>query len=264
MILANITSGSTRGSTKEQLEDVVECYLASLFKGGQICGERLLAWQKGMLIAHVLLAAPKAMDLKYHTAWGKQNLAKVVESFGREPAWKILDDDAERISLKWKGSTFLYLFTTWVDWCSPLCRGDGKRPLPFFALPVSDHIKENLYCWQRSYRSLDGIWLESGPLELRAYRQLADPRSALSEEGRTLCQEIERATGVPTFYYLMRYWGRSKGEETRPCPGCGNDWSTSESEFAGEFHRFHFKRDACRLVSHVGKDTNGRRARIGE
>ncbi len=265
MILANITFGSLRGKTREELEDAAECYLASLFKGGQICGVRFLTLTKGKLNAHVLLAAPDAMNLRFHTAWGKKNLAKIVDLFGREPVWKILDDDVDKTSSRWKGAPFLYLFTTWVDWYSPLSRGDGKRPVPLFTLPVSDQIKEDLYGWQKSYTRLDGVWMESGPLEIPAYRQLADPRSTLSEDGRRLCREIENTTKIPTFYYLMRYWGRSRGEDERLCPGCGKGWRTSESEYGGNFYQFYFKCESCRLVSHLGKATDGaRRARIGE
>lgn len=265
MILANIIFGSLRGSTRDELEDVVERYLASLLKGGQICGHRFLTWTKGKLNAHVILAAPNAMNLRHHTAWGKKNLAKVVQAFGRKPVWKILDDDAGKTSSGWRGAPFLYLFTHWDDSYPPLCRGDGKRPVPFFTLPVSDQIKEDLFCWQKNYCDLDSVWLGSGPVEMPAYRQPADPRSELSEAGRRLCREIETATGIPTFYYLMRYWGRSRGEKERPCLGCGQSWKTSESESDGKFHQFHFKCEACRLVSHLGSDIgSARQARIGE
>jgi predicted nucleic acid-binding Zn ribbon protein len=265
MILANISFGSLRSSTKEEFEEVVECYLVSLFRGGQICGERFLTWNKGKLNAHVLLAAPNAMSLIFHTTWGKKNLAAVVDLSGREPVWKILDDDAGKTSSNWKGAPILYLFTTWVDWYSPVCRGDGKRPVPLYRLPVSDLVKDDLYGWQRSYRNLDDVWMNSGPLEMPAYRQLADPRSDLSEEGRKLCLEIETATGIPTFYYLMRYWRHSKGESERLCPGCGRGWKTSAPKIGGQFHQFDFRCEACRLVSHLGKDFDGsRRARIGE
>lgn len=265
MVLANITFGNLGQNKRDELEDAAEAYLASLFKGGQICGERFLSWSKGRLNAHVLLAAPNAMKPRFHSARGKKNLAEVIHAFGREPVWKILDDDAGKTSSGWRGAPFLYLFTNWIDWYSPVSRGDGKRPVPLFTLPVSDTIKEDLYGWQRSYRELDGVWMGSGPLEVAAYRQLADPRSVLAEDGRRLCGEIESGTGIPVFYYLMRYWGRSRGEEGRVCPGCGNDWRTSEPGSGRKFHQFHFKCEACRLVSHLGKSTDGgRHARIGE
>src|SRR6476660_9643123 len=220
MILANVTFGSLRGKPREELEDAVESYLSALFKGGQICGQRFMTLTKGKVNAHVLLAAPEAMGLKFHTAWGRKNLAEVVSLFGREPVWKILDDDAGKTSFKWRGAPFLYLFTNAFDWYSPVCRGDLKRSVsvPLFTLPVSDQIKEDLYRWQQSYREHDNVWLGSGALEIPAYRELVDPNSGLSDEGRRLCSEIESGTGIPTFYYLMRYWRKSKAEEERVCP----------------------------------------------
>ncbi len=57
--------------------------------------------------------------------------------------------------------------------------------------------------------------MRSGAVEIPAYRQLADPNSLLSEDGRRLCREVESRTGIPTFYYLLRYWGRSKDDDER-------------------------------------------------
>ncbi len=264
MILANITFGSIRGKQREELEDAADDYLTYLFHGGQICGARFLTLTKGKVNAHVLLAAPEAMGLRFHSARGKKKLAEVVKLFGREPIWRILDDDVGKTSSKWRGAPFLYLSADALDWYPPVYRGDGKRSVPSFTLPVSDQIKEDLYRWQRSYREHDNVWLASRAVEIPAYRELVDPNSGLSDEGRKLCSEIEVGTGIPTFYYLMRYWGRSKGEEKRVCPGCGGPWRTSVMADEEIFREFHFRCDSCRLVSHLGVSKDGRHARIGE
>jgi len=270
MILANVKFGTLRGREKFDLEEAAEAYLSALFTGGQICGVRFLTWIKGKLTAHVLLAAPNAVHQKFHTARGKKNLAAVVALFGREPEWQILDDDAGEPVPKWKGAPFLYLFTTWIDWHPPVCRQDKKRfkslSVPSFTLPVTDEIKENLDQWQRSYSGHDQIWMESGALELPAYRQMADVNSALSVEGRRLCAAVENGTGIPTFYFLARYYARTKGEDERLCPGCGSHWRTSaEGPPDAKFCRFQFKCDPCRLISNLGVSTDGARlARIGE
>ena len=265
MILANVIFGSPRGKNREDLEEAIESYLAALFRGGQICGERFLTLTRGKLNAHVLLAAPEAVNLKFHTSWGKKSLAEVVRVFGREPVWKILDDDAGKTSSRWKGSPSLYLFTNLIDWYSPVCRGDGKRAVPLFSLPVSDQIKDDVYCWQKNYKDFDSVWMGSGALEVPAYRQMAELRSDLSEEGRRLCRETEEGTGIPTFYYLVRYYAWAKDEADRPCPGCGRAWRTTEPEQGGKFHQFHFRCEPCRLVSHLGVSSDGARlARIGD
>lgn len=266
MILANVTFSTRRQSATYELEDVAESYLGALFHSGQLCGEYFLTWTRGRLNAHVLLAGRAAAQRRYHSRRGKKELKKVADAFGREPVWRILDDDARQRPSSWRGAPFLYLFTHAFDWASPVCRGDGKPPVPVFLLPLAFEHKEQLYFWQRSYYHHDNVWLGSGALEIGAYRQLADPTSELAEQGRELCREIETATGVPTFYYLMRYWGRLRGEEQRRCPGCGGAWRIERlRESPRQFWQLDFKCDRCRLVSHWGDSTDGgRHTRIGE
>lgn len=269
MILASVKFGTLRGKERRELEDVADGYLTSLFKAGQICGSRFLTWTKGKLVAHVLLAAPDAALPKHHSSRGKRDHARIVELFGREPEWQIMDDEAGARVPKYKGAPFLYLFTNWVDWTPPVCRPDKKLsktlPVPSFTLPVEYQVKEDLYHWQKTYRRLDAIWMESKALEIPAYRQLAEVKSELSIEGRRLCAAVESGTGIPTFYYLMRYYARSKGEEERLCPGCGGEWRTTvDGDLVAGFCDFHFRCDACRLVSHLGRSLDGARlARIG-
>lgn len=266
MILANVIFGTRRGAERETLEDLAESYPGTLAQLGHLCGPWFLTWTKDLLNAHVLLAAPAALEPRHHTKRGKEDLKAVITAFGRSPVWKILDDDANTRPSTWKGAPFLYLFTHAFDWASPVCRGDGKMPVPVFSLPLAEQQKSDLYSWQNEYSDHDKIWIGSGKLEIPAYRQLADPESDLSASGRNLCREIETATGVPTFYYLMRFWGRPKVEERRPCPGCGKEWKAERNDGSpGRFRRFDFKCDPCRLVSHLGDSTDGRRyARIGE
>lgn len=266
MNLANVIFGARHRKEPTELEDVADSYLASLLHSGQICGEYFLTWTRGRLNAHVLIAGPGASEPRHHSKYGKQELRKVSDAFGRKPAWTLLDDNAPKRSSSWRSTPFLYLFTHAFDWASPVCRGDGKPPIPVFMLPMSFEHKQSLYFWQRSYYHHDHVWLCSGALEIGAYRQMADPNSDLAEHGRELCREIETATGLPTFYYLTRYWGRPKGEDKRRCPGCGAEWRTNtQPEISGRFWHFDFKCDRCRLVSHFGVSTDGgRHVRIGE
>jgi predicted nucleic acid-binding Zn ribbon protein len=257
MILANVTFGNRRRGAKAASEDVAESYIAALFHSGQLCGEYFLTWTRGLLNAHVLLAGPNAFALRHHSVWGKNELKRVSEAFGRRPVWRLLDDEARGRTIRWTGSPCLYLFTHAFDWASPVCRGDGKGSVPVFALPITHEQKEQLYSWQGSYYHHDHIWLGSGALEIAAYRQLADPASELSKDGRDLCRVLESATGIPTFYYLMRHWARPKGEDRRRCPECGERWRDTREGKRGHFWEFDFRCDKCRLVSHEGVSTDG-------
>ena len=266
MILATISFGGAARHKPSDLEDLVLNYLAAALHNGQICGEYFYAWKNGRLNAYVHLAGPEALAAKHHAKWSKERLEKVTRVFRRKPRCVILEDPAPQESAGWSRAPFLYLFTNALSSEPPVSRGDTGASVPSYLLPLSYEDRAQLYSWQSSYASHDDIWLGSGTLEIPAYRELAAPASELSQHGRDLCRTIERATGIPTFYYLMRYWGRPEGEDTRKCPGCGRRWRTQY--LASEdlpFWHFHFRCDRCRLLSHLGVSTDGgRHTRIGD
>ena len=112
----------------------------------------------------------------------------------------------------------------YVDFLSPICAGSDGRPFPPYLLPLSAREKEAICFWARSCRCHDEIQIDCGALEIPAYKELAAPESVLSQKGRRICRDIEAATDIPTYYYLMRYWGRRDGEASRVCPSCGGPW----------------------------------------
>jgi len=251
---------------RDKLKDTAESYLAALLKNGQIYGEYFVAWSSGTLTAFTHIARPDALVQRHHCDWSMRELNKVVETFGQPPACVIIDDDVPEQFLSPELSSSLYLFTHAFDDASPICCGDTGRAIPLYLVPVTQQIRESIYFWARSYNYHDNIWLGSGALEMPAYKQLADPASDLSTTGRELCAEIERATETPTFFFLHRYWGRSNGEAERLCPACGDKWHVSNVATNRQpFHRFHFRCNTCRLVSHCADSYDDEEnAQIGE
>ena len=132
-----------------------------------------------------------------------------------------------------------------------------------FLLPVDFQQKNDLIRWQAEYVLHDRLWLNSGSLEMSAYKELVDPKSDLSAAGRELCTAIEKATSVPTYYFLMRYSAPKQGDDNRPCPGCGKAWRYPQPPDT-PFHHWPFRCMHCRLVSTVGVDISSRLARIGQ
>jgi predicted nucleic acid-binding Zn ribbon protein len=262
MILTELNFGCGRSLEKGELEDIAETYIASLFHAGQLCGEYFLTWIKGHLICHVLMAGLCADKTRYHSDWGKSNLKKVIKAFGRTPVWTIRDDELPRRNIAWKAPT-LHLLTHAFAWQPPLCRGDTGQSIPIFLLPLSFQGKDDLIRWQSEYQLHDRLWLNSGALEIAAYKELVDPNSGLSAEGRELCAEIEKATGVPTYYFLMRFYAPSQGADDRPCPGCGKPWHIPQPQGA-PYQQWPFRCEPCRLVSTAGVDINKRLAKIGQ
>lgn len=262
MIFVEINFGRSRSLQKSELEDIAENYIASLFHAGQLCGEYFLTWIKGELTCQTLMSGLGADKLRYHSHWAKPKLKEVKRAFGRKPVWKIRDDVVPKRNLYWNAPT-LHLFTHAFDWKSPLCRGDTGGAVPVFLLPVDFQQKNDLIRWQAEYVLHDRLWLNSGSLEMPAYKELVNPKSDLSAAGHELCAAIEKATSVPTYYFLMRYSAPELGDDKRPCPGCGKAWDSPQPPDA-PFHHWPFRCEHCRLVSTVGVDINSRLARVGQ
>lgn len=266
MIYCLIKFNSQIKKNKSKFEDLIETYLSTLLHNGQIYDDYSLTWIDGVLCAHTFLARPGSLKKRYTSKWGLDNLAKIESQFKVNLEWKIIDDDIKKKYCHWKSAKFLYLQPHAFNVCSPIFRGNDGCSIPPYLIPITDKDREYLFFWARSYYHHDNIWIGSGELEIPAYKQLADPFSELSESGRDYAELIEKSTGIPTYYYLMRYWGRKIGEENRLCPLCGKDWKTNQNKPKVEkFWHFHFMCNNCRLVSHEADSYDDERhARIGE
>ena len=270
MIFYKIDFGPLGKKDVSESLDVAEDYLAVIVRYGQISeGYQCVFWQ-GRLIAYVQAMGLEADRPKSHSKRGKEYLRKLSTFFGRKPLWKINEDIESITKITWKNAPFLYLQADMFDIGTPLCRGDNGYEIPLYRVPLSDDAREYTCLWQKKYRVYDDIWIGSSELEMQAYRVLADPESGLSKMGREHCYLIEQATGVPTYYYLMRYFGRQEPiEKKRRCPVCGNTWYQPQFEQTAKedryFWYFDFQCEPCRLVSHLAcGEINARYAKIGE
>ncbi|MGD8451338.1 MAG: DUF2310 family Zn-ribbon-containing protein [Phycisphaerae bacterium] len=147
----------------------------------------------------------------------------------------------------------LILSTDFLSCETPLRCGGCGGVVPLYRIPPTSEYGnfEDLRFWAYHYRDLDSIWIASGAGERLAYRQLSEPHSELAEEGRDVCRLIEANTGVPTYYDLMRYYGRSRRAELqRRCPDCGGAWKLDEQWL----DRYDFRCEKCRLVSNIASD----------
>jgi predicted nucleic acid-binding Zn ribbon protein len=238
--------------------DRVENYLTALLKNGQLWGDFLLD-TRPTATGLALIASfkiPEIAALDFLSISGHQALAALTAA-NQLPKIQ-LQGNAEP-SPNWTSARSLYLYTSLVDRSSPLCNGQTGAPLPLYRLPIDDQAREYLYHWQRQYHCQDSIWLYSGPLEAAAYDQLSNPESDLSKQGRSHCSTIETATGLPTYYYLMRY--NSDLEPTpEQCPSCGAPWLAEQTPEADDetafatlrdraWHDFERRCHPCRLVS---------------
>jgi predicted nucleic acid-binding Zn ribbon protein len=253
--------------SKGELADAVQGLFAAFSKNGQVWGEEVWGWVDGALRVMCTVPQPDALSSQHHSRQAVADFERVASLCSQPPRWRVLDDRAKRPTAahRWQAGPGLYLFTTMFDATSPVCDGANGEPIPLYVLPVDEQVREALRFWMARYKIMDELQLNSSTLEVDAYRELADPASELAKQGRLLAKTIEETTRLPTFYYLMRYWGRRNGEEGRLCPSCGGAWAVGLGSHQRGLGWFDFRCEPCRLVSHVGVSLEDeRRAQIGE
>lgn len=252
MYLAKVVFDNRGAITRSRLQDLADSYLDELGSMGQ-CGEHCFVnWVEGKLTAHLEISRPDAMALEHHSEHGRKHL-EGLHAMGVNPVWTVLADSIPKRFPDWKRAPFLVLYASFNDEF-PIRRGSDGCPFPAYLFPLEDWVKNNVLWWRQGYRDHMGVWFRSGKLEVPAYRQMADPSSELTQEGMTLCKEIEKATAIPTYYYLDRYWGRPGAEEKRRrCPSCGKKWSLSKPYVSNSRSwTISFMCEHCRLVSNLG------------
>ena len=176
MLLAKVIFGEKGTRKAEELEEMAMSYLADLWKGGQIGRDYSCACVNGILNASVRLAGNNAFALRYHTDWGKQSLAKVVDAFGKPPQWVLLDDAASKNPPRWKTASGLYLFTDAFNNDPVICNCDTGKAIPTYLFPLSEQTKQGIGFWSEEYANHDAIWFASGALEIPAYRTNGRPQ----------------------------------------------------------------------------------------
>ncbi len=185
----------------------------------------------------------------------REAVAGLAESGLREPAWRLLGEDLDSpVADKCRKPTWYILSADCLSNAPPVQCGECHEPIPLYRLPSPVDPGKVLY-WHHTYRAMDFIQLGSGTGERFALKQMADPNSFLSRDGREICRVIEKATGVPTYYYLQRVRPRSLAAEKKSvCPSCGRKWLLAKPLHG----RYDFKCDRCRLLSNIACSARGR------
>ncbi|QLB13118.1 putative nucleic acid-binding Zn ribbon protein [Bisgaardia hudsonensis] len=141
------------------------------------------------------------------------------------------------------------LYTTYLQSCSPLHSGEDLLPIPLYKqLQKTPHLSMDIIKWQENWQACDQLQMNGAVLEKQALYEISDTQSNLFKHGYYLAQDIERNTGIPTYYYLYRIGGENLiTEKQRRCPICHEEWILNKPLF----DLFHFKCDHCRLVSNL-------------
>lgn len=249
MFVAQISFHHDPNSQPDQALDAIDRLLSALRMNGQVLGREfpLTADPDGY---HGVLMLPTADSLGrgYAGQWVVRAYEQLSQAGLLEPIVRILGESPDALpACSCPARTWLILYTTYVSLESCLHCGTCFRPVPLYSVPPTDHGEyHDVMVWQSDYQACDQLQMNCRTGERFALRQMSRPDSSLTRQGRAICQKIEASTGLPVFYYLHRYHGRSlRVELERPCPSCGGPWRLESS-----LHDlFDFRCTACRLLS---------------
>lgn len=161
-----------------------------------------------------------------------------------------------------------YLFTHLFSIYSPLKSAASGYSIAPYLLGIKRSMVEQMYAWQRRYKVMDSLWMDSGELEVDAYKEMSVIESPLNKKGLDICRQVEDVIKKPVYYFIFKYYGRNFVELERLCPSCGQEWYNEEfkedSEIMKMTDNFAYICHKCKLISLETLELNLRRAHIGE
>jgi predicted nucleic acid-binding Zn ribbon protein len=246
MYVANIEFRCSASIDDKALYERINKLLSALRTNGQICGrEYPIALKPDGVMATVMIPAEDALHHSHHNAYVRNDIEQLREIEIGGPHFSLIGEDiaGDVCECSAPGSYILYTYYVALD--SPLRCGDCCYPVPLYRIPPT-HFADyyDVICWQSDYQSCDSLQMNCRTLERAATRQISDPDSSLSQQGREICRRIESLTGKPTYYHLYRSAGhRRSAELKRVCPSCRQPWLLEQP-----WHRFKFRCEPCRLV----------------
>ena len=236
----------------DKVADCFDLLLSQWRSNGQVLGKEFpIAEIDNVYQAFLMVPQPDALDAVHDNEYSK-SARKKLETLTTLSV-QILSQESESIDpCNCKKRLSLILYTNYVSLESPLRCGDCFGPIPLYVLKKQEmsrgELHDQIMSWQSDYEACDTLQMNCATGEKFGLREITRFDSSLSKRGREVCEVIENATQTPTFYYLLRYYGRSKkAERERKCPSCGGDWLLEEKLL----DLFDFKCDACRLLSNI-------------
>lgn len=93
-----------------------------------------------------------------------------------------------------------------------------NRPIQPESLALDGALVRAIARWRSTYDAIDRLWLDSGPYESWARKQLADMQSSVNRQGMTVCHKLNLAHRCYYWYFQDRSL-ESVDLETH-CPVC--------------------------------------------
>lgn len=234
-------------------DDCIECaneFISSLARTGSVISDGVSFWSRPDLYSWIGYSLRSdILATNFLTAWNISCLAQLNELDCKVSSQK-LEKHGVDITNPDTTPKYLVIYSSTAD--SPITDSDGN-PFDLFTIDLDETQREELSEWNSIYSALFSLWLGLPKMEAAAYKHLANYRSEINSKGLRIRKTVELASGIPTYYFLLRSPGYSKNETWRNCPKCGGDWC-SHTKDSSDHWNFEFRCDVCRLVASQGDD----------
>jgi len=189
-----------------------------------------------------------SLALKNHSSFCRKTREEIEENADVKIKIVQVGVDADNPNYKVPEKSSFFILRT--GWESPLLCGDTHQPIPLYKLfefdPKMDF--DDIHFWALDYERLHGLWI-SGLYEDFAEAELQNHDSRINQQGRVLCRQIEKLTGIPTFLFLPNFRDWSEAEDHNwTCPITHKEWKI-DGKTREDF--IAFKCDESRLVSEL-------------
>lgn len=255
MYVAEMQFDCFDNTTVSAVDRAINGLMEALRYNGQILGREFpVVMGEGTFSVRVVCPEEDSLHPENHSDFVRYCLNSLAEAALLTPKVRILGRDlnSEQVAEEQTPSWQL-LYTTYVHTCSPLRSGDSLLPIPLYRNgPTLNGDHKAVVKWQTEWQACDELQMAGGcKAEHAALHEITSVDSDLFRRGWDLRGRIEYISKIPTYYYQYRVGGESLAQEqARKCPKCGGDWLLDEP-----LHEiFHFKCDACRIVSNISWD----------
>lgn len=255
MYVAEVAFKFQDGHEPDAVIEGINGLLHALRQNGQIAGREFpLAQQEDTYLVYLMLPAADSLAESHRGQWVVLAYERLEELNLQEITLRLVGEDPDsREGCSCARRESLILYTTYVSLESCLRCGDCFSPVPLYTVPPTyDGEFYDVFGWENDYKACDQLQMNCRTGERFGLRELGRPDSSLTQRGRTLTQKLEASTGIPVFYFLYRYYGKSaRFERERLCPVCKGAWRLEERLHG----RFDFQCYGCRLLSNLADNS---------
>lgn len=241
---------------REKLYREFHSLLISFRDNGQVQGDsENLYFDDDKICSSVITLAKDALQKKYNTPLIDKRITSIEELTNAKLqiklSGKLYIDEAEVCECT--KSEHYILFTTFLDFSSPVRCGTCNHDVPLYRLPLFDEYGyQDILHWESNYKACDTLQINCTVGEMWAMKQMWDVNSQLSKQGIEICKKITELSQIPTYYYLFNYRRiRHSQDIKRKCPCCGGEWLLKEKTY----HLYDFKCDTCKLISSLSSNS---------